>query len=534
MFCFDNFYTQNLSLEITSIKNKEKKLLKEIEYKNKHKDTTSLYLELNEITHFLKMSGYFLNSLDSIKKRNKGFTAYFSLNQKVDKAIVTINPDTSFLFKDLSSDSLHIPIEKISLTLSEISKKLDKQGKSFSKIQLKNITVRNKILFADLNIHQSKKRYLNKVIIRGYEKFPKKYIKNLFDINSKTVFNQSKITEVSNLLKSIPFAKEIKLPEVLFTKDSTFLYIYLKKKQNNSFDGIINFTSKEDGGVLFNGNIDLKFNNTLNKGEEFHLLWNSIGEERQEFKLKTEIPYIFNSKFTPKISFSIYRQDSTFLNVKFDSDLFYNINPKTQIALSYNSESSETLDQDSNESIETFNNYFFGFRFRYRISKNDVFLNDNLFLEINPTIGRRNTKQNSSNQFKIEVTASHIWNINDRNSFFIKNTSGYLNSNNYLDNELFRIGGANSIRGFNEQSIFTNNFTYFNVEYRYTTSDKSFFYTITDLGLINSKNLLGLGLGYALRNKNYLINIAVAAGKQNSKSLDINNSKFIVKWINFF
>ena len=94
------------------------------------------------------------------------------------------------------------------------------------------------------------------------------------------------------------FISEIKPPEVLFTKDSTLLYIYFKKQQNNSFDGIVNFTSKEDGGVLFNGNINLKLNNVLNTGERFELFWNSIGEERQEFKLSTNLPYILNSKFS--------------------------------------------------------------------------------------------------------------------------------------------------------------------------------------------------------------------------------------------
>ena len=42
-----------------------------------------------------------------------------------------------------------------------ISKKLDKKGKSFSKVQLKNIKIIDKTLFAELN-HQSIKKKENK------------------------------------------------------------------------------------------------------------------------------------------------------------------------------------------------------------------------------------------------------------------------------------------------------------------------------------------------------------------------------------
>jgi len=84
-----------------------------------------------------------------------------------------------------------------------------------------------------------------------------------------------------------------------------------------------------------------------------------------------------------------------------------------------------------------------------------------------------------------------------------------LNSDQYFTNELFRIGGVNSIRGFNEQSIFTKNYSYFNFEYRFLASTTSYFYTITDLGFIKTtenESILGLGLGYLFINNQSKIN----------------------------
>ncbi len=536
---FDAVYAQEYQLKVVSKNAKENTFLNTIDFKRKDKDSTFVLVALTKITNCLKNNGYFTNSIDSVVKNNKKHTAYFSLNEKTDKAIIKIE-NIAFLPKSLKTENntFTLQIEKLQATLLSISKKLDSEGKSFSKVQLKNIKLKNKTLFADLEITASKKRTINKVIIKDYKQFSKSFIKHYFNIKKGTVLNQSKINDISNLSKNLTFIKEIKAPEILFTKDSTLLYLYLKKHQNNSFDGLVNFASQENGGVLFNGHIDLKLNNILNTGENFEVFWNSIGNERQEFKLATEIPYIFNSAVTPAISFSIYKQDSTFLNTKFNSKLFYNLSTKTKLAFSYTSENSKNLEEAINNNIETYSNYFLGFQFSYKVPKGDFFYNDAFYFDVTPNIGKRKTEDNNVNQFKIEATASYIWDLNNRNSIFIRNKTGYLNSDTFLDNELFRIGGANSIRGFNEQSIFTNSYTFFNFEYRFLTSQKSYFYSITDLGTIKStlenKTLLGIGLGYLFTSNNSQINLSTAIGKSTGQNFDFKNSKLIISWKSFF
>jgi outer membrane protein assembly factor BamA len=533
-------FAQDYSLKLTSKNKAETSILDNIKYRKKHKDTITLNYEISKVADYLKNIGYFLNTFDSLKKINNEFIAHFSLHKKTEKAIIKVASDAVFLFNNIEfkNNSFSLSVNELQATLTSISKKLDTQGKSFSKVQLKNIKINNDTLFADLEINPSKKRIINRITVKGYDDFPKSYLKNYFDIKSNTVFNQQKITKISNLSKNLPFIKEIKPPEVLFTRDSTQVFLYFKKRTNNSIDGIISFATKENGDLLFNGNIDLKLNNILNTGEKFDLFWNSIGDERQEFKLATEIPYLFNSKISPELSFSLYKQDSTFLNTKFDSRLFYSINSNIKLALTYNSESSENLEEILSDNLETFNNYFLGFQFKYSVPKNDFFFNDTFNFEINPTFGERKTNTNSSNQFKIETTISYLWDLNFRNSIYIKNNTGYLNSDSFLDNELFRIGGANSIRGFDEQSIFTNNYTFFNIEYRFLTSQKSYLYSITDFGFLESRskkeNILGLGIGYLFTTDSSQIKLSTVVGKNSSQSFNLNNSKLIISWVSFF
>ncbi|MBG7613550.1 hypothetical protein IU405_14945 [Polaribacter sp. BAL334] len=527
-------------MELISKNRNEQQILDKINYQKKIKNIPSINSEIEKISTLLKNMGYFTNTIDSIKKIDKKYSAFFSLNDLIEKAIIRIDSSENATIKNIKliNNSFEIKISELEPMLNSISETLDNEGKSFSKVQLKNIQINHKTLFADLEINPSEKRTIQKVIIKGYENFPTSFLKNYFRIKPSTIFNQKKIEEISSNSKNLPFIEEIKPPEVLFTKDSTQLFVYISKKQNNSIDGIVNFSSKENGGVLFNGMLDVRFQNIINTGERFEIFWNSIAEERQEFKITTAIPYIFNSIFSPEIAFSIYKQDSTFLNTNFKANLKFSLDNFYKLGIQYESESSENLEQLKTNNIETFSNNFYGIYFSYTKPRNDVFYFDKFHFDINPAFGRRKTSNDFTNQFKIKTTLSYIWDINPRNSLFIKNETGYLNSDTYLTNELFRIGGANSIRGFNEQSIFTESYTFFNIEYRILTNSRSYLYSITDFGRFSSqneqKNALGFGIGYFFNTINSQININLAAGKNNSNPIDFKQVKLIVNWKNFF
>lgn len=521
-----SIFSQDYSLSILSTKRKENDFLKKIDFKKVHKDSISVFYEINKIHDYIKNEGYFTSSLDSTLKKEKKIIAFFSLGEKINDAIIKINP----------KDSVKIPIHKLQERLNKISLEFDKQGKSFSKTKLSNIKIIDKTLFADLITTESRVRTLDKIILKGYTNFPKSFLKNYYKLKENEILSKNRINTISKDTENLFFVEEIKLPEILFTKDSTYLYLYLNKLKNNSIDALINFASQENGDLLFNGNVDLKLNNVLDIGENFELFWNSIGNERQEFKFSTTIPYLFNSPISPKIEFSIYRQDSTFTNTKFSSSFNYDINSKLKLALYYSSENSQNT-IITNTDIVSYKNIFFGFNINYAVLSKDVFRNNKLKIEIKPTFGERKTDNTNSKQFKINLESSYLWELNYRTSLFIKNNTGILNSDQYFTNELFRIGGVNSLRGFNEQSIFTRNYSYLNIEYRYLTSKSSYLYTISDLGFTNSTNnnsLFGLGLGYLFLSKNSKIDINFAIGKANNSPFNFNDTKLGITWINYF
>jgi hemolysin activation/secretion protein len=105
-----------------------------------------------------------------------------------------------------------------------------------------------------------------------------------------------------------------------------------------------------------------------------------------------------------------------------------------------------------------------------------------------------------------------------------------LNSDSYIVNELYRFGGINSIRGFNENSLQANLFTSLLSEYRYIIAPNLYIHSIMDYGYYddqtsgNNGNLVGLGFGFGLATKNGLFNLVYANGSTKEQTIKSANS----------
>ncbi len=545
---FGSIHGQKLTLNISAKDSVNTFFINSIEYQKIHLSEISLFNSLDSVKNKLEQKGFLNFSLDSIVKKDSIYHAKFNLGT-LNKTIRIYYSNEDIrkeqLFKVISSvkdNYFDISTESIPNTLNAIVGIFETQGNSFTQVSLKNILVKKELIEGYLNIVKSDIRKIDNIVINGYEDFPKTYLRYFLRIKKNTLFNKTKLDNVSELLNTLLFVTEIKPPEVLFTKDSTIVYLYLKKKASNKFDGLLGFTSKENGsGISFNGYLDFTLHNIFNGGESFSLYWKNNSNERQVFNISTTLPYIFNSRFSPEVAFNIFKQDSTFINTKTKFLLPYAINERNAIGISLHTETSSNLLTNSiTGNIDDFSTLFYGLNYSYQISNQSRLfpIKFNIYSEL--LTGRRKTDKITIKQSKIYFKSTYLWSLNLKNHIFLQNETSTLLSDNILTNELFRIGGVNSIRGFNEESIFASTYSYFTIEYRFNTNNSSYLYSITDIGYVDnetinqSSQIYSLGLGYAFTTKLGLLNFSYAIGKFSNLPLDISNSRFHIKIVSFF
>lgn len=544
---FIGLYGQKFELKVTAKDTVNTEILQAISFHEFHKTKDSIFAEIASISLKLSKLGFIDNQILNTQLKDSIYNTLFFLG--ANSKSISIKYDATLIpeiilnqLNETYDDSyIYTELKNVPKLLNNIIAELDNQGYSFSRVSLKNITKTAEKLQAELNIQISTQRTIDHIIVKGYTDFPKSYLNHYLKLKKGVVFNESKISDLSNGIASIPFASETRSPEVLFEKDSTSIYLYLQKTKINRFDGLIGFASNDQGKIKFNGYLDLYLSNLFNKGESFSMQWKSNSEDRKTFNVSLITPFIFNSPFSFGASLNIHKQDSTFLNTKGNFDLYYLLKSNHQILANLRTETSNEI-SDNNLSVEDFKTIFYGTSYIYRKPDPIRPFQDKAHVHITGLWGNRATISDkvSQAQSKYQLTASYIWTLNKNNSFFFKNQSALLLSDNYYLNELYRIGGISTIRGFKEETIYSSGYSIANFEYRYHINLTSKFYSITDVGYIQNKmidtysTIYGFGLGYSYGTKNGLIDISYALGKQNNIPIEFKNATFHIKYIKVF
>ena len=278
-------FCQNLHLKIDGNSKNQTRIIDSLNYLKIHNDYASIKREVDTLQKKLFKIGYIENELKEIIKTNdSSFKTQIHLKKKFDTIYIYYDKTEikrtllEAISKNIFDDYFELEFSKIENALNYINSKISEEGLPFSKLRLSNIKVKDTSnLSANLIIEsQARKRTISNVIIKGYEKFPHAYLKHYLKIKPSQVFDLNKIKNKTNQLNNLRFANEIKPPEVLFSKDSTTLYLYLEKSKSNSFDGFLGFgTNEETNKLEFDGYLNLNLTNNLNFGESFKLLYKS-------------------------------------------------------------------------------------------------------------------------------------------------------------------------------------------------------------------------------------------------------------------
>lgn len=498
------------------------------------------------------------DTLISLKKRGnleaevKSFIMVDSLNFEVQ---INKNQKIKYVkisnLSDLDNDVLNIlniyklenglvKFEEIDEILSEISKKLSRKGFPFATLAFKNHDlITSSTLESDLLIDYGDKRFLNKVVVKGYEDFPKNFKKNIFKLKKDKLLDLEQALDKSKLINRTKFARNSRDPEILFTKDSTSLFLYLEKIRKNSFDGFISFDTDENSGKInIQGYAKISLNNTFNAGENINFDFNAHKNRDRSLKSNINIPYFLGSAFNLNYTLNLIQKDSTYTSNENIIDIDVNLN-KTKLGLGFQKNKSDSGIETEN--IKSFDSKLFNVFSEYLIiDEGDKFNPEFFKLSLRYGLGKKEQLNNitSINKYKLEI--SKKFNISKRFKFQPLIIKEKINSKNLVNNELLRFGGGNSIRGFDDNSIFSDSYTLLKTNLNYYLNDTIYIYTIFDIAnysdnILNiEKDIYSGGFGFSTLTENGLISVNYSKGNNWGKPFNLKNAKINVIFLTFF
>jgi hypothetical protein len=506
-------------------------------------------LELTKKIDSIRNQGYFkLEIVEKIKIDSLKYKIKIDLNQKFEN-IYLLDKGSMINFKDqkikIINDERHyqIKINQLEGFLTKTSEDIANKGYPFNKVQLIDIKSYDQVnLYATVNIELNQKRKTDKIIVKGYENFPKTFTKHYLRYSTKDDFNFEEIKKKGEEIQKLGFVRQVKDPEVLFKKDSTITYLYLEKVKNNSFDGFIGFATNEESRKLdINGYMDIRLNNSLNYGEQININYKSTNDSDRFLKTNIIAPYIFNTPFALELNLDLTKKDSAYTKDKQSVGISYLINNKHNVSFHISSLNSTSSLEIANELIKDYKSNFRKIKYDFKkVNFNDKLIPIKFLTSVEYSSGNRKDNSGTYNQNIYLVRAFNNFNVTEKSIIYINVESFLLNSNNYYLNEMLLFGGINSIRGFEENSIPTNKMFLINSEFRFKLNNDIYINSIIDSAYYeniienNSINIYGVGFGLNINTNSGVFRINYANGIRKGQDIDLKLSKIHLSFSNIF
>ena len=539
---------QGISLQLKGHSPADQEVLESLSAAVIFENVAALETEIEHIQKQLYNKGYISLKFLGLKNEKLEYTAEFELGPAY-KSILIFGHSSLFkplgytIEKDLDSNQFYVevPISALENTLEQLSIALSNESYTFATLQLQNIQTDDEIkIKANLVLDKGAKRTLQNIKVLGYDKFPTSYIKYFLQIKTQKPFKLERIQSQMKLLNQLPFAQQKRPAEVLFTKDSTTVYLYLEKIKSNRFDGFLGFGSDETTGKIeFDGYLDLKLINNLNFGESLNLNYKSDEIDQKTLDIALQLPYLFGTPLGSALNLNIFKKDSTFTTVQQVFKLFYQLNENQQLGLGVRLQQSNAITNTSDASVENFDSQFYEINYNYsKQQQTDLLFPVQRQFEVSVAFGKRSAASELKQQH-IRLKGFQIFNLNTKNSIFLKVHLEKLQSDQYLLNELLRFGGITSVRGFRENSLFAARFGVLCSEYRYRFSPGLFVHSVIDAGYFQDSNnvdyqIFGFGFGFGLRTNGGLLRLTYANGKTKNIPFDFSNSKVHLSFTSTF
>ena len=538
LLTFNFVCSQEYSLEFEKTSTTDLKIKKYNSYKD-------LILAIEDSLINLKKKGYTNAKVDSfIKKDSFRYKIFIKKNQIIKFIKISnesmLEDEILNILKNYKLKSGFIKFDQIKTIIDEISNFISSSGYPFAEVSFKNFNfLSNSTIESKIKIVKGPKRHLDKVVVKGYENFPKKFIKNIFKLNNERVLNIDDAIERSKSINKTQFAKNARDPEILFSKDTTTLFLYLEKIKRNLFDGLIGFNSDEESNkIKIQGYININLINTFNRGENVKIDFKSQSDNQRSLHTNVYFPYVFGSNLNFRHKLNLTQQDSIFSSTENFIEIDSNFG-KIKTGVGYQNIDSNS--ENNFEYIESFKSQLINVFCEYsNYDFDDKLISKDFSFTVKYGFGEKTQSNINSSLNKLMIELYKKFNLSPTLKLESKVIKEEIDSKNMVNNELLRFGGSDSMRGFEEQSIFTDDYLLLSNNINLYLSDTIYIYTIFDLA--NYKNrifnfeedIYSVGFGFSSKTENGIISINYSKVNNWDDSFSLKNGNIGVNFTTFF
>lgn len=426
-------------------------------------------------------------------------------------------------------------------------------GYPFAAVNLDSLTLEGDSIRSTLNFDFGPLIRWDSITVSGQTKTLPRYVQNLTGIEPGNPFSQKEFEESILTLGRSPYFILAGQPEITFQTKSARPTFNLRDRNANVLDGIIGLLPNENepGKMLITGQLDLELYHLGGKGRNIALHWQRLNISTQSLDLMAKESFLFNSPLDLRLGFNLLKQDTTFLNRNFSLDFGYRLKRGGYLRFFTNRKAGDLISTAAYQNVTElpdvadfrWNRYGIGWDWNKLDSP--VFPRKGYWFTGEFSAGNKEIIENTGIPEEVYTdlvlnSPQYLGKIDLEKHFYLKPTwgimlrasGGFTQNQNLLLNDLFRLGGLKTIRGFNENYFYARSYGYLNTEQRLFFGENSFLMVFADIGILENPYFatsidkpFSFGAGVNLDTGTGIFRFIYGVGKSNAQPLAFSYSR---------
>ena len=430
----------------------------------------------------------------------------------------------------------------------------ENQGFPFATVGLDSIRLSGHDIAGRVVLKRGQAVVFDSLQIVGNTKTKKRFLTKYLQIFPNQPFSQQRVAAAAQQLRQLPYVKLRAEPEIRFARGRARVYLLLDDRPSNQFDAIVGILPNADAnktGVQFTGDVTINLRNIKGGGKQLGVQWRKTDAFSQLLSAQYVHPNFFGTPLEVAGTFDLYKQNNAFLTLQPRLQVTYPTARTGRISFFAAQRSSFLLDTllktktvlpDTVDS--QYNSYGLGYAWN---SLDDLFFpHRGYLLNAQGAVGTKTIVRNAelkpelydgmllrSTQYSVGMRAERYFPVKRAGVLLLRLRGDALLNSRLFTNDLFRLGGLNSLRGFNENQFYASSYAVATAEFRQFIGPDSYVFLFADQAYIrhdipNDRYLeepTGAGAGLSFRTAAGLFQFVYSVGQSKNQAFELRSSK---------
>jgi len=359
-------------------------------------------------------------------------------------------------------------------------------------------------------------------------------------LNTGKRYDQRSIDQISQRLRALPYLTETEAARIYFDNNQAEIYVYTRKQSVNNFDGMLGiFPNSANNKLVLTGDLNLQLWSVFKSGEQLGFNFRSLESGTQDLKIKVNWPMLFKSPIGFDADFSLFKRDSTFLEVQTNLGLPYSLGAADWLRVYAELRTYSLLTTLVQPGFANVGGELYGLEYqRFRLNR-ALNPSDGYRFRLGAAAGERELRATETTparrfqQYQLSGEAETYWHWKPRWITALELRSKLLFSDQIYQNEVYRLGGFKTLKGFDEASVAATQYLFLNIEQRFLLEQNSWLYLFWNGGWLQNRSIgntytdrpHGFGAGLTFQNSAGIFSLAYALGKERNNPFELRSAK---------